>query len=174
MRGLTRGMLAALPLVLVLTGCGSADGGGQVASAGGDRKDAGSPTTSLNREEMGVKFAQCMRENGVDMPDPVPGKGIELRLDQGTGRAALQKAKEACQQYNPQANGSAAADPQAAEKARKFAECMRANKVEDFADPQPGRPGVKIDGKIQQDPDFPGASEKCQPVLAGGQAVEGK
>jgi hypothetical protein len=68
------------------------------------------------------------------MPDPLPGKGIELRLDQSADRAALQKAKEACQQYNPQANGPAAADPQAAEKARRFAECMRANKVEDFAE----------------------------------------
>jgi hypothetical protein len=167
MRGVTRGVLLAL--FLVLTGCGSDGGGSQVASAGGDKKDAGSPTSSLNREEMGVKFAQCMRENGVDMPDPQPGKGIELRLDGGVDRATVQKAKQACQQYNPQANGSGAADPQMAEKARKFAECMRANKVEDFADPEPGQPGVRIDSKIQHDPDFPQASEKCQPVLAGGQ-----
>jgi hypothetical protein len=167
MRGLTRGTLA-LVLSVALIGCGSDGGGSQVASAGGGTKQAGSPTTSLNREEMGVKFAQCMRENGVDMPDPQPGKGIELRLDGSVDRATVQKAKEACQQYNPQANGSGAADPQMAERARKFAECMRANKVADFADPQPGQPGVRIDSKVQQDPDFPQASEKCQPVLAGG------
>jgi hypothetical protein len=165
MRGLKA--LPPLMLALVLTGCGTDDGGGQVASAGGDKKQTASPTVSMDREQMGVKYAQCMRENGIEMPDPEPGKGIELRVDKSVDRAKLQKARETCQQYNPQSDGSAATDPQVAERARKFAECMRANKVEEFADPQPGQPGVRIDNKVQQDPDFQQASEKCQPVLSG-------
>jgi hypothetical protein len=187
MRKLTRGALAVPPLALTLmltltmalTGCGSASGGSQVASAagaggGGTGGGGGSATPGLSRDEMGVKFAQCMRENGVDMPDPEPGRGVQLRVGPGTSRETVDAAMEACREYNPQANGSAGADPQAEERTRKFAECMRSNGVESFPDPEPGQRGIMIDGTTGDDPDFATAQQKCQDVLSGGTAAGGQ
>ncbi|MFG3689636.1 hypothetical protein [Micromonospora sp. NPDC047740] len=165
---LTGGALAVLPLVLAvaLAGCGSEDGGGTVASAGGGTRAQPSAAASLSREEMGVKFAQCMRENGVDMADPEPGKGPQVRIGGGTSEETVNKAMEACRQYNPMADASGG-NAQMDENNRKFATCMRDNGVEQFPDPEPGQMGVRIDGKIAEDPDFAKAQQQCQSILAG-------
>jgi hypothetical protein len=162
----------ALPLILALalTGCGAqAETGAKVASAGDGKSGVGAaPSASMNQDEMGVKFAQCMRENGVQVEDPQPGKGIMLKLDKGSvSEATVNKAMEACRQYDPMANASPEKDAKMAENGRKFAACMRENGVESFADPAPGQRGIKIDGKIADDPDFPKAQEACQPLLSG-------
>ncbi|GAB2745514.1 hypothetical protein [Amycolatopsis magusensis] len=163
MRRLTLGALTAL--TLLLTACGADDGGDQVASAG--QPATGAPASAAPAGEagdMGVKFAQCMRENGVDMPDPEPGKGVQLKLDGKIPKEVVDKAQEACRQYSPQANGKA--NPQLQENARKFAECMRANGVEAFADPDPNQGGIRIDKKQAEDPDFEKAQEACKDLMS--------
>lgn len=162
-----------LTLGLVLTGCGSDDGGTQVASGSGAQPTGGasSAPASLSREEKGVKFAQCLRENGVNVPDPEPGKGPQIRLDPSSGvtKADVDKAMEACREFDPQADGTNGTNPQAEENGRKFAECMRKNGVEKFPDPKPGQRGILIDGETGKDPDLQKAQEACQGILAGGQ-----
>jgi hypothetical protein len=169
-RRLTRVTLAALPLLcaLTLTGCGSAeDGGDGVASAGGTSSQAaGDGGEELSQDEMGVKFAQCMRENGVDMPDPEPGKGIQLKVGPETSQETVQAALEACREYNPQENGSGQADPRREAAVREFAQCMRDNGVEAFPDPAPGGPGIRLTPEVGQDPDFETAKQACQEHLA--------
>jgi hypothetical protein len=110
---------------------------------------------------MGVKFAECMRKNGIDMEDPKPGQGIQLKANKGN-EAQMQKAQEACRQYNPMAQNSGKPDPEAEERGRKFAECMRKNGVEAFPDPKPGQRGVRITGDVGKDPDMDAAMEKCR------------
>jgi hypothetical protein len=154
MRRIPAGLLAAL--ALVVTGCGSGgDGGGTPSSP------------SASPDELGVKFAQCMREHGVDIPDPRPGEGIQLRVGPGISRETVNAALEACREFNPQGNGAAGGNPQNAENIRKFAQCMRDNGVESFPDPS-DQGGVVVDGSVAQDPDFDAAREKCQGVLSGG------
>ena len=170
MRRLTRGVLVALPLALALalSGCGSDDGGSDVASAGGDgNQPAAGSSPSLSRDEMGVKFAQCMRENGIDLADPEPGKGVMLKVGPEVGKEAMDKAMEACREYNPMADGAAGANPQAEENGRKYASCMRENGVEAFPDPAPGQFGMRITPEIAEDPDFAKAQEQCQDILSG-------
>ena len=168
----TLGALATMTLALglVLTGCGSEDGGTEVASGGGAQATGGatSATPSLSKDEMGVKFAQCLRENGVDVPDPEPGKGPQIRLDPSSGvtKEDVDKAMEACREFDPQAGSSA--NPQSDENGRKFAECMRKNGVEKFPDPKPGQRGIIIDKETGSDPDLQKAQEACQSILAGG------
>ncbi|WP_231334759.1 hypothetical protein [Actinomadura graeca] len=164
-------ILAALPLVagLALTGCGSDDGdGGKVASVKGAGKSGPAAAKSLSPDEMGVKFAQCMRQNGIPMEDPKPGGGVQLRLDGRTKKETVDKAMQACRQYDPQANGAGKDDPKRQERGREFAECMRENGVEKFADPKPGQQGIMIDGNVAEDPEFKAAQEKCQEIMAGG------
>jgi len=75
------GMLRRLPLMiavsavaLVSAACGSGgDSTAQVASlnsSGGSSGSATATTTSVNTEEALLAYAQCMRDNGVDMKDP--------------------------------------------------------------------------------------------------------
>ncbi|GAA2087030.1 hypothetical protein [Actinomadura alba] len=180
MRLRTRSVLAALPLVLTLalTACGSDDDGGGVATVDGGKTNGGGAdaAASLNPDEMRVKFAECMRKNGVDIPDPEPGKPQMLKFDKNSGvdRATVDKAMKACQQYNSMANAAPGSDPQAEERGRKFAECMRKNGVEKFPDPKPGQRGVQIGPEVGDDPDFQNAQKQCQEILAGGSGAGAK
>jgi hypothetical protein len=181
MRAKARGVLAALPLALVLAlaGCGS-DGGGDgdsgdkdgVASADksskagagkGAGKGDGKPGDGY---ENSLKFAQCMRKNGVDMDDPKPGKAVTLRIGKGISKATVDKAMESCRKYDPMQQGQGRPDPKGQEAARKEAKCMRENGVEDFPDPKDG--GIRLDGKVFEDPDFKAAEKKCSKRRAGG------
>src|SRR5262249_48442510 len=61
------GIIAALLLTVGLVGCGGNDGGDGVASANGS---TGSPTNSASsgsgsERDKALRYAQCMRENGV-------------------------------------------------------------------------------------------------------------
>ncbi|MFF5249966.1 hypothetical protein ACFY3V_37270 [Streptosporangium sp. NPDC000095] len=155
-------VLGALALALVLTGCGTAGDDADVASAtGGGDKPAVSAAPSLDQHEKGIKFAQCMRENGVDMPDPEPGKGVAVRIGKGTSKEAMEKATAACKEFSPMgdAGPGGGTDPQRAESMREFAKCMRENGVEEFPDPEGG--GLRVTGAIGEDPDFQTAQEKC-------------
>ena len=159
---------AMLAAVVLLTGCGADEPDSQVASGTGAQATApSSAPPSLSRDEMGVKFAQCLREHGLNVPDPEPGKGPMLKFDPSSGvtREQVEKAMEACREYNPQAEGSP--DPQQEENGRKFAACMRENGVEKFPDPKPGQRGIMIDGTVGQDPDLQKAQAACQHILAG-------
>lgn len=159
-----------LTAAVLLTGCGGKEPDTQVASGTGGQPQSTAPTSappSLSRDELAVKFTQCLRENGLNVPDPEPGKGPLLKFDKNSGvsQEQVQKAMEACQQYNPQ--GESGSSPEQEENGRKFAECMRTNGVEKFPDPKPGQRGVMIGPEVGDDPDFQKAQQTCQPILAG-------
>ena len=161
---------AMLAAAVLLTGCGSEAPDNQVASGTGDQAQATAPSSapaSLSRDEMAIKFTQCLREQGLNVPDPEPGKGPMLKFDKNSGvtQQKVQEAMDACKQYNPQGEGGP--NPQQEETGRKFAECMRKNGVEKFPDPKPGQRGIIIGPGVGDDPDFQKAQEACQPILAG-------
>ncbi|GAA3934474.1 hypothetical protein GCM10023085_14800 [Actinomadura viridis] len=170
MRLRTRSALASFPLVLALalTGCGSEEKDGGVATVnGGAQKGGGDGGTSgMSPHDMAVKFAECMRKNGVPMDDPQPGQGIRMKVDKGK-KEAMDKAMEACRQYNPQANADPEQKAAAEERGRAFAACMRKNGVEKFPDPAPGQQGIRITPEIGKDPDLETAQRKCQDTLGG-------
>ncbi|MEU5399329.1 hypothetical protein ABZ348_08520 [Streptomyces sp. NPDC005963] len=168
MRSRTRTALAVLPFVLALalTGCSADDEGKKVASAEGGKAGSaapGSARASLSPQEMGVKFAQCMRKNGVDMEDPKEGRVVVMQKKES--EAAMQKAMEKCREFQPQGPGSGQkADPKAAAAMQKYATCMRKNGVEKFPDPRPGG-GLQMDRAIHDDPDFAAAEKACKKHL---------
>ncbi|SHN06658.1 hypothetical protein [Cryptosporangium aurantiacum] len=161
--------LALVPflLALVLAGCGSDDGDDQVASVADRSTAAGaSASPTISRDEMGVKFAQCLRENGLDVADPEPGKGVRMKFGKETDPQKVEAAMEACREYNPQADSSGNAESD--KRNRAFAQCMRQHGVEKFADPEPGQTGIRINPEVGDDPDFPAAQQACESVLSGG------
>ncbi|WP_250214211.1 hypothetical protein [Acrocarpospora catenulata] len=164
-KGLRIAALAAVSLFL--TACGTQQPEAQVASAAGASGAAGaapSPTTSGDA----LKFAQCMRENGVDIPDPEPG-GNRIQLRQKPGNEGqVEKALKACEQYNPIGEGNAAPDPELQDKVLKFAQCMRDNGV-DMPDPQVngGRVRMGGPGMNPDSPTFQKAQKACEHLMDG-------
>jgi hypothetical protein len=58
------------------------------------------PKLSPQQQQQMVAFARCMRQQGIDMPDPEPGGGFDLRgVDSDTPK--FEAAEQACQKYTP-------------------------------------------------------------------------
>jgi hypothetical protein len=130
--------LAALAmLAVIVAGCGNGSAG---TGSGGNSTAA--------THEKAVKFAECMRANGVSaFPDP--NASGELTIDAvandsslDTDTAAFKQAMSACKDLEPPGfTGGKVTDQQ--RKARlKFAQCVRENGVKDFPDPANDEPLV--------------------------------
>ncbi|MBP2707962.1 hypothetical protein JOL79_29695 [Microbispora sp. RL4-1S] len=139
--------LGALALAFALAGCaGGAPADDGIAHAGGAAASAapsGTASAPVDRHEAQLKFAQCMREHGVDMPDPGPDGNVRIMGRKGeTGK--IDDAMKVCEHFMRDAVGDKLGklDPQAYDQAVKFAQCMREHGV-DVADPKPGE-GVRI------------------------------
>lgn len=125
-------ILAAVAAALTLGACGSSDDGGDPATAS-SKRDKGF--------EGALKFSRCMREHGVDMPDPqrVGTGGIKITGGKMNPDDPKTKAAEkACQKYMD-VGGGETVDParraRLQEAALKYARCMRQHGV-DMPDPQ--------------------------------------
>jgi hypothetical protein len=171
MRRHTTGVLAVIPvLLLALTACGSGDDAtADVASASGGGKASPSASASAGSDEdQGLKFAQCMRENGIQMEDPDPAGRVRIKADKAD-EAKLDKAFKACEKYSPKAGGKGAREmsKEDQEKLLAFARCMREHGI-DMADPDFSGGGVKqrVRGKGRpDDPKFKDAENACQDKL---------
>jgi hypothetical protein len=127
-------LLAAAAAALALGACGgsnSGDGGGTKGAGGQDKAFEGA-----------LKFSKCMREHGIDMPDPqrVGKGGIKLSGGKGVNfdDPKMKAAQSACQKYM-QIGGGETLDPakraKLQEAALKYARCMRGQGV-DMPDPK--------------------------------------
>ena len=146
--------LAALATVaLIGTGCsdGSADNGntgtGPARSSGTATSNSNSNNSSgtggarkkLSKQEKAVKFAECMRANGVPhFPDPDPkgefNFGVDVTVEVWT------KAVDACKALKPPGALSAKRTPKEQSASLRFAQCVREHGVKDFPDPVNGEP----------------------------------
>ena len=160
--------------VAVLAGCGGTAGGSGVASLTGNDQSA-SPTASApatNPEDQIRKFAQCMREHGVNVPDPKPGgKGGVLIQGGGPGdKEKVDKAQQACKQYLPNGGEFDPNDPKILDSMLKLARCLREHGL-DVPDPKPGE-GIQIPAGGKNDPKVRAAMEACGPAAGGGGRIE--
>jgi hypothetical protein len=129
--------LGAIALVAVISGCRSSDPAGTASSSDN--------STAANAEK-GVKFAECMRHNGVSQ-FPDPGASGELTIDAVANGSSLnpstpafEQAISACKDLEPAGFMGSKRSSQQQGAALKFAECIRANGVPDFPDPLPNGP----------------------------------
>jgi hypothetical protein len=143
--------LAALAmLALIGAGCssGSAENGSTGAGSSTGARSSGGNSTATTREKA-VKFAECMRDNGVsDFPDP--DASGELTIDGVLNGSSLDSSSSAwktaiatCKDLQPPGfTGPGRRTPGQQEAALKFAQCIRDNGVKDFPDPINGEPLV--------------------------------
>lgn len=172
---------AALTLALAAAGCaGDAGTGDGVATAGGpaSASASGRPTRGDVADKMRA-FAACMREQGIDMPDPqvdADGRvGMQIRGGAEGDPDKLTGAQQTCAHLMPQGDDLPKPDAAAIEKMRAMAKCMRENGVPNFPDPSAdGRIEIKPDsGFDPADPTVREAQKKCDhfgPTLQGGGA----
>jgi hypothetical protein len=137
--------LAALALLatFALAGCAPASPTGVASLDGGDGSTNSPEESNEPREGDQVKFAECMREHGIDMPDPDPdAEGFGVAIPQGTSPEEADAAIEACEEFMPGGGEPVQASPEDLAAMREFAKCMRENGIENFPDPS-------ADGGIQ-------------------------
>ncbi|WP_433179431.1 hypothetical protein [Actinoallomurus sp. CA-150999] len=165
----TLGTMAAAILItgLGLTACGGGSGKASSASTSAAAHSGGTAGNSTKA----VKYAECMRKNGVPaFPDPDPNGRVMLRGTKGSGldpeSPQFKAASQACKAFAPQgAVGGGQTDP----AMLKFAECMRKNGVPNFPDPQGGKLIMKQGSGIDPNsPQFQAAQKTCQKLLPGG------
>jgi hypothetical protein len=149
----------------------------------------GTGTTAANNTsanlDKAVKFAQCMRANGVSQfPDPnTSGQltidGIANGSSLNPNTPAFQQALSACKDLEPPGFTGNTRTAQQQEAALKFAQCMRAKGVTDFPDPSADGPLIdttKIPSLAGQDPrSVPGFNAAMQACgsFAGAAGVTG-
>jgi hypothetical protein len=146
--------LAAVCCAAAIAGCGSA---------------ASKPSAAANPN---LKVAECMRANGVpNFPDPGGGGITELTSPAGDritidgvtfSGPAFESAEKRCRLF-----GGPTGPPPITEQDRlrllKFAKCMRAHGVADFADPQfpPGGAIIRPAGLKRDAPSIKRAALIC-------------
>jgi hypothetical protein len=150
-----------------------------LAACGGDDPAGASPSASRDRQmrDAQLQFARCMREHGIDMPDPKPGQGgIQLRVPAGTSPDKVDAADDACRKYMEKFKPPPMSEAQQKEfrdAALANARCMREHGV-DIPDPTFGADGtatIKIrkgaggNGLSPDDPRFQKAQKACEHLL---------
>ncbi len=190
------GLLLALS-ALALTACSQAAGADIPTASGnqgtapaeatqasaneGTAADSNPAPTPVDEADAALVYAQCVRDNGYpEFPDPIPGRGIMLRRDQGMSfnDPRMLAAMEACQDLRPagMAGGSAGDPEETMEMQLEFAQCMRDNGVTEFPDPSPGGGGMIIGSEAGINPFSPtflAAAQICMADFQGGMMFGG-
>ncbi|WP_106402094.1 hypothetical protein [Actinocorallia populi] len=162
-----RVLLLTTAALAALCACGGEPGRPGVASVDGAARTDGtaSAPASLTPEDASVRFARCMREQGVDMPDPVPGSGPGIKIDSGN-RAAIEEAMEKCRPVLESAGVIPDLDDPAVKDAQlEFARCMREHGV-DMPDPGEGG-GIRIPEGLNEERTRE-AGEACRHLIQRG------
>jgi hypothetical protein len=159
--------VAAVPLVLMLAvGCGTTNDKTVASADGTGRPNAStSPLPSMSARDRQFKYAQCMREHGVQMSDPVfNGDDVNFDFQGRPDQATLDKAQAACGRYQGGGNGGAP-PAEKTDAMRQYSQCMRQHGVEHF--PDPGANGeIQLDNSLPDDPQYPAAKVACDAMVA--------
>lgn len=174
-------LLLAIPLALAACGGGEGSGNG-VASLETDAPELSTTTAApVAADEALLEFSQCMRDEGIPLPDiPIDADGapildpalldvIDVESDEfNAAFESCQPILAASQAFNVDI------DPELQalimDQLFGFSQCMRDAGFDDFPDPGElgaGRPPYPLSVFAQfDDPDFEAAIEECQRNLA--------
>jgi hypothetical protein len=161
---------AALIGALVLTACGSSPSAG---TAPGSSASGG--TAPAADREQALKYAQCIRKNGVpEFPDPDANGRFRGQSHEQQSNPRFQAAQQACRALAPGGTHEQnVGTPAFVAQARKFAQCIRDNGVPDFPDPDANGQFRGAAHELQGDPKFQAALQACRSKLPGGGAHQG-
>jgi hypothetical protein len=138
--------MVALTSAGCLDGSAANDNTGPIGSSAGAGSSGGSKNTTQHAKA--VRFAECMRNNGVSaFPDPdASGKltvdGVLNGSSIDSDGAAWKQAISACKDLEPPGFTGTTATPKQMSARLKFAQCIRDHGVKDFPDPTKDGPMV--------------------------------
>ena len=158
-------LLVALAATLFLVACGAEEDPSKPAST--------QTQEAKNRKAM-LDLARCMRENGVDMPDPEFNGGRVTQRMKGGNPDKMRAAEKACEKYRSQIKApemSASEKEEFKKAALANARCMREHGIE-FPDPvfdPNGGARVKIDKRLNPEgAKFQAAQKACEKTMPDG------
>ncbi|ALG12183.1 hypothetical protein [Kibdelosporangium phytohabitans] len=130
-----------------------------LAACSPDAGDSPATTTTPVAADGPIRFTQCVRDQGFELPDPSPGaQTVELPAKAKTD-PAMAAAIDECRHLLGQGSGKNPDDPQQQDQAVALARCLRDRGVP-VQDPAPGQPlRLNIDSK---DPNAMKAVEDCR------------
>ncbi|MEV7419464.1 hypothetical protein [Streptomyces sp. NPDC089919] len=159
----TAALLTGLALLTAACGPGSDGGDDKKDDSGSNSASSGTSggkgTTGVDADAA-LKMRQCLRKQGIDVPDPKPGQDPRgMTLGGNADPQKFQKALEACGS-GPKGGGSGPTQ-QEKDQQLKWVQCMRKNGV--------NLPDPKFEGGAMrateipkgQEEAFKKASEKC-------------
>jgi hypothetical protein len=163
-------ILSAFALMLAVGTAGCAKGEDPtVATANSGAPKAGATATTGSGQDSGLKYSQCMRDQGLTwFPDPGADGGLKVSVPEGT-QSKYEKAEEACKAYAPwegqQGHQISAEDRN---KLRQVSQCMRDHGFAKYPDPD-ANGSIKIDSKVlgvePDDPAFQKAMQECDKYM---------
>ncbi|WP_046471621.1 hypothetical protein [Allosalinactinospora lopnorensis] len=144
--------VAALLSGVMLAGCGPQSGDGGASASGSD-------TGSDKEFEDGLlEFTQCMRDNGVDMPDPEGNGAVPaLPAPQDGGSGPESKALRECEELLP-VDENAPSEEELHERNLEMAQCLREEGL-DIDDPKKGE-GLGI--PVEEGDEVTKMVQRCQ------------
>ncbi|MFD5327445.1 hypothetical protein [Streptomyces sp. NPDC127092] len=126
------------------------------ACSGGGNETPGAGSDEGRKADQAFEHRKCLREHGLDVPEPKPGEeGVGLTIGgDGVSKEKMEQAFKACQDKAGGAGAGFGKEPTQADKdkALAYARCMRENGF-DMPDP-------KFDGGAQQALPVPKGAEK--------------
>ena len=162
-------------LALVLAACGGGDDASDVATLEDTSKAAVTDTTGApSDEEALIEFAACMRDQGMDFPDPVVDANGYPRFDfedpESIDQEAMFEAGEGCRDLI-EGVVLGLVDFESSEFNDTFLEyatCMREQGIDDIPD-SIDIASIMTDGNLPfdaDDPKFIAADEQCRDIFA--------
>lgn len=151
-----------LSVALLLAGCGGSGGGTEAQQA----EQSGQAQQDKTQEAM-LEYAQCMRKNGVQVPDPQPDDPGSLYDGVDTASAAFKAADKSCAHLIAGiVQDREKQDPEQAEENQEellaLAKCLRAHGI-DVSDPVPGQSDGPFGKSLDRtDPAVAKALKACQ------------
>jgi hypothetical protein len=156
-----------------------------LAACGEDAPSAaGTAEAKAKARQAELKFASCMREEGIDMPDPGADGRQDIKIggDSGISPEDFERASKACEKYRKDIRREVSAEDQQKfkENALAHSRCMRDHGI-DFPDPTfdaEGGASVRMSAgrgdkkDPENDPKFKAAEEACGHLLDKGTATE--
>ena len=168
---------AGLLLITVLAACSGGATPSGVATlqspGAGETDPSASPSASLDPETARLEFARCMREHGIDLPDPGSGGASGPITIGGNGPDVekMQDAMEVCQQIPGRRHGSTGGDRSrdAGQDARvRQMHARERGRLRGSGLQRRRRGRIQIGGPGGIDPssdEFQAAQEACQSIL---------
>jgi hypothetical protein len=165
-----------LALTLAVAACSGGNQNDGVASLSGSNKattTTAAPLSKQDAQQAALAFARCMRQHGIDMPDPqFSGNRIAQEFKGGPGSKGpddpkFKAAQQACNKYLPNGGQPTKPDPQEQQQLVAFARCMRQHGI-DMPDPDPNGGGQVIGKNATvkpDDPKFQAAQQACSKYL---------